>query len=122
MEEIKANVQSIRMTRQPDGSRHVVLVATNELQADILRHTLGDSISVRYSYDGSDITWYLIFELPRIQKMFRVPINANEATLKWMDWLDERSITAVRVAYYDGKLSIIPFGAPILLTGLRYEI
>jgi hypothetical protein len=92
------------------------LIALNELWADILHHTLGSEVVLQYRYDGSDITFYLIFELPHLNKMFSVPVNATTETKKWLTWIDAQQVTTVGVGYTDGKNGILPFGTPILIT------
>jgi len=113
MDELKVDVQGIRMTAQNDGRYHFILIALNEMWADILRHTLGDNIVLKYVYDGYDITFHLVFELPGINKMFRIPVNASIETRKWLNLIDEGIVTGINVAYRDGKGGIIPFGKPL---------
>jgi hypothetical protein len=108
MDQIRVNVQGIRMAALPNGNQHLLLIAPNQLQADILQHTIGGSVKLSYTYDGTDITFYLVFELPRISKMFRIAINANTATCKWLNHVDEQKVTAIRIAYRDGK------GSPVI--------
>jgi hypothetical protein len=113
MDEIKADVQGIRMSTQNDDTHHLILISLNAMWADILRHTLGDSVVLRYVYDGYDITYYFVFELPHIDKMFRVAVNATSETRKWLNLIDEKRVTAISVAYRDGKGGIILFGKPV---------
>ena len=114
MEEIKADVQGIRMINQ-DGMHQLVLMALNELWADILLHTLGKAVHLRYQYDGNDITFYLLFELPGINKMFKVPVNATVETRKWLSLIDDKKINAIRVGYRDGKGGMLLYGEPVAL-------
>jgi hypothetical protein len=115
MDEIKADIQGIRMINQ-DGEHQLVLVALNEMWADVLRHTLGGSVYLKYLYDGYDITFYLIFELPAVHKMFKVQVNATAETRKWLSLIDNKKVTAIRVAYRDGKGGPIFYGEPVLVT------
>lgn len=113
MEEIKIEVQGIRMAAQIDGTYRLILIALNAMWADILRHTLGDSVVLGYSYDGYDITFYLVFQLPGIGKMFSTPVNASVETRKWLRLIDEKKLTSINVAYCDGKGGTILFGKPV---------
>src|SRR5690349_17292362 len=88
MDEIKADVHGVRMISKV-GMHQLVLMALNELWAGILLHTLGKAVHLKYQYDGSDITLYLLFELPDINKMFRVPVNATTETRKWLSLIDD---------------------------------
>jgi hypothetical protein len=115
MEEIKADVQGIRMINQ-DGNYQLVLIALNELWADVLLRTLNDTIRLSYEYDGSDITFYLLFELSGINKMFKVPVNAMVETRKWLSLIDDKKVNAIRVGYRDGKGGILFFGEPVAIT------
>ncbi|WP_426671277.1 hypothetical protein ACPPVU_08580 [Mucilaginibacter sp. McL0603] len=116
MDEIKPYIQGVRITRQDNGTYHLILVTLNDMWADVLLHTLGDKVVLKYTYDGYDITFYLVFELPHIDKMFSVPVNASSETKKWLEWIDEKTVTAVRVAYRDGKGGVVPFGKPVGLS------
>ena len=115
MEEIKLDIKGVRMTNQDNGGHHLILVVLNAMQADILKHTLGDHIVLGHIYDGHDITFHLVFELPHINKLFKVPVNASAETKKWLEWIDENLVTNIWVAYPDGKGGIIPVGPPIPL-------
>lgn len=117
MEEINPSIQGVRMARQPDGGYRLILVASNEMWADVLHHTLGNEVMLGYTYDRTDITFYLVIELSHIGKLFRVPVNANSGTLDWLNRLDERTVSGISVAYRDGKGGIIPFGAPLSVHG-----
>jgi len=112
MDEIKADVQGIRMMKS-DGAHQLVLMALNELWADILLRTLGKTVNLKYQYDGSDITFYLFFELPDIDKRFTVSVNANTETRKWLDLIDGKKINAIRVGYRDGKGGLLLYGEPV---------
>ena len=114
MEEIKADVQGIHMIYQ-DGKHRLVLMALNELWADVLLRTLNDTIRLRYKYDGSDITFYLLFELPGIDKMFKVPVNATIETRKWLSLIADKKINAIRVGYRDGKGGTLFYGEPVAI-------
>jgi hypothetical protein len=73
---------------------------------------------LRYTYDGTDITFYLVFEISHLNKMFIVPTNATSETKKWLAWIDTKQVTTVGVGYPDGKGGILPFREPIqVLTG-----
>ncbi len=115
MEEIKTKIRGVRITNQDNGTHHLILVTLNEMWAGILLHTLGNKIVLRYTYDGCDITYYLVFELPDIDKMFRVAVNASGETLKWLNWIDKKTVTDVWAAYTDGKGGIVPYGTSIRL-------
>ena len=112
MDEIKADVQGIRMINR-DGNYHLVLMALNELWADILLRTLGKTVNLKYQYDGSDITFYLLFELPDIDKKFKTSVNANTETRKWLDMIGDKKINAIRVGYRDGKGGLLLYGEPV---------
>jgi len=112
MDEIKADVQGVRMINQNDVYQ-LVLMALNELWADILLRTLGGSIHLSYRHDGSDITFYLLLELPDIGKMFEVPVNATIETRKWLRLIDNRKINAIRIGYRDGKGGLLLYGEPV---------
>jgi hypothetical protein len=114
MDEIKADVQGIRMISQC-GMHHLVLMALNELWADILLRNLGNEVHMKYRYDGNDITFYLWFELPRIDKMFKIPVNATVETRKWLSLVDDKKINAIRVGYRDGKGGMLLYGEPVAL-------
>ena len=101
------------MNTQKDGTHHLILIALNAMWADVLRHTLGDRVVLGSNYDGYDITFHLVFELPGINKMFRIPINANIETRKWLNLIDERKVTGINVVYRDGKGGTILFGKPV---------
>ena len=115
MEEIKADVQGIRMLNQ-DGNHQLVLMALSELWAYVLLRTLNDAIRLGYEYDGSDITFYFLFELPRINKMFKVPVNATVETRKWLSLIDGKKVNAIRVGYRDGKGGMLFYGEPVAIT------
>ena len=115
MDEIKPYIQGVRMTNQDNGTHHLILVTLNDMWADVLLHTLDDKVVLRYTYDGYDITFYLVFELTHIDKIFSVPVNASSETKKWLQWIDEKTVTAIGVAYRDGKGGIIPFEKPVRL-------
>ena len=115
MEEITPEIQGVRMTSQNNGTHHLILVTLNEMWADVLHHTLGDQVVLGYTNDGYDITFYLVFELSHIDKLFRVPVNASPETKKWLNWIDEKLVTNIRVAYRDGKGGIVTFGKAIRL-------
>lgn len=115
MEEIKADIQGIRMINQ-DGTYQLVLMTLNELWADVLLRTLNDAIRLGYEYDGSDITFYLLFELPRINKMLKVPVNAIAETRKWLSLIDDKKVNAIRVGYRDGKGGMLLYGEPVAIT------
>jgi hypothetical protein len=115
MDEIKPYIQGVRMTHQDNGTHHLILVASNDMWADVLLHTLGDKIVLKYTYDGYDITFYLVFELPHIDKMFSVAINASSETKKWLKWIEEKTVTDLWVAYRDGKGGVVPYGKSVRL-------
>lgn len=115
MEEIKADVQGIQMINQ-DGNHRLVLMALNELWADVLLRTLNDTIRLGYENEGSDITFYLLFELPRINKIFKVPVNATVETRKWLSLIDAKKVNAIRVGYRDGKGGMLLYGEPVAIT------
>ena len=94
----------------------LVLVAMNELWADILLRTLGSSIKLKYQYDGNDITFYLLFELPDINKMFKVTVNAMAETRKWLNLIDGKKINAIRVGYRDGKGGLLLYGELVAIS------
>ena len=104
------------MTLRDNGTQHLILVAQNDMWADVLLHNLGDEVVLRYTYDGYDITFYLVFELPHIDKVFSVPVNASSETKKWLQWIDGKMVTAIWVAYRDGKGGLVPFGNPVRLS------
>jgi hypothetical protein len=116
MDEIKPHIQGVRMSHQENGAHHLILVTLNDMWADVLLHTLGEKVVLGYTYDGYDITFYLVFELPHIDKMFSLPVNASSETKKWLEWIDEKTLTAIRVAYRDGKGGIVPFGKAVELS------
>jgi len=91
----------------------LVLMALNELWADILLRTLGDAVRLKYLYDGSDITFYLVFELSGINKMFKVPVNATTETRKWLSLIDDKKINAIRIGYRDGKGGLLFYGESV---------
>ena len=109
---MKADVHGIRIINQDDRYQ-LVLMALNELWADILLHTLGEAVRLRYQYNGNDITFYLLFELPAIDKVFKVPVNATAETRKWLSLIDDKKINAIRVGYRDGKGGMLLFGKPV---------
>ena len=113
VEEINPNIQGIRMARQADGTHHLILVASNAMWADILHHTLGKQVVLGYTYDGSDITFYLVVELPDIGKLFSVPVSVHNGTLNWISRINEKTVTGISVAYRDGKGGAIPFGETV---------
>jgi hypothetical protein len=113
MDEIKIDVQGIRMAPHHDGMYNLILIASNAMWADILQHTFGESVVLGYNYDGYDITFYLVLELPGINKMFRMPVNASFETRKWLNLIDERKVTAIHLAYRDGKGGTILFGKSV---------
>lgn len=115
MDEIKAEVQGIRMMKR-DGAHQLVLMALNELWADILLRTLGKTVNLKYQYDGSDITFYLFFELPEIDKTFKVSVNANSETRKWLGLIGDKKINAIRVGYRDGKGGLLLYGEPVAIS------
>ena len=115
MEEISPNIQGVRMASRDNGTHELILIAPNAMWADVLLHTLGERVILSYSYDGADITFYLLFELPGIDKMFKVAVNAFAGTLQWLTWIDEKTVTDIRTCYRDGKGGLILFGAPISL-------
>jgi hypothetical protein len=104
------------MSRRNNGTHHLILVTQNDMWADVLLDTLGDKVVLKYTYDGYDVTFYLLFELPHIDKMFSVAVNASSETKKWLEWIDEKTVTAIWAAYRDGKGGIIPFGKPVSLS------
>ena len=112
MDEIKADVRGVRMMNI-DGTYHLILMALNELWADILLHTLGKAVHLKYQYDGSDITFYLVFELPGINKMFKIPVNATTETRKWLNLIGDKKVNGIRVGYRDGKGGLLLYGDPI---------
>lgn len=114
MQQIKVDVQGIRINSQNDGTHHLMLIALNAMWADILQHTLGDRVVLKYNYDGQGITFDVIFELPVINKTFSVQANANTHTLKWLNWIDDKKVTVIRVAFRDGKGGPILFGNPVV--------
>ena len=115
MDEIKVDVQAIRMVSK--GSTYqLVLVAVNELWADILLRNLGSSVKLKYQYDGDDITFYLLFELPGIDKMFKVPVNAITETSKWLNLIDGKKTDAIRVGYRDGKGGLLLYGELVAIS------
>jgi len=115
MDEIKVDVQGIRMVSK--GSTYqLVLVAMNELWADILLRTLGSLVKLKYQYDGDDITFYLLFELPDIDKMFKVPVNATIETRKWLNLINGKKINAIEVGYRDGKGGLLLHGEPVAIS------
>jgi hypothetical protein len=103
------------MTNKDNDTHHLILVTLNAMWADILHHTLGNKVVLGYTYDGYDITFYLVFKLLHIDKMFRVAVNASGETLKWLNWIDEKKVTDVWAAHLDGKGGIVPFGQSIRL-------
>ena len=113
MEEINPNIQGIRMSKLPDGTHNLILVASNEMWADVLHHTLGKQVGLGYTYDGNDITFYVVVELPHIGKLFRVPVSVHSGTLNWLSRIDEKTVTGISVAYRDGKGGAIPFGETV---------
>jgi hypothetical protein len=115
MDEIRADVQGIRMINK-DGTHQLVLMALNELWAGILLHTLGKAVSLKYQYDGGDITFHLLFELLDINKMFRVPVNATVETRKWLILIDDKNINAIRVGYRDGKGGLLLYGEQVVVS------
>ncbi len=115
MDEIKADIQGIRMINQ-DGTYQLVLMALNELWADILLHKLGQSVHLKYQYDGGDITFYLLFELPGIDKMFKVLVNATAETRRWITVIDNKKVNAIRVGYRDGKGGTLLYGKPVTVS------
>ncbi|MBV8389092.1 MAG: hypothetical protein JO080_04760 [Mucilaginibacter sp.] len=115
MDEIKADVQGIRMIKK-NGKPQLVLIALNELWADILRHTLGKAVYLKYLYDGNDITFYLVFDLPDINKTFKVQVNATPETRKWLNLIDNHKVTSIRTAYRDGKGGTVLYGDPVSIT------
>lgn len=115
MDEIKADVQGVRMTNR-SGVYQLILMALNNLWADILLQTLGSSVQLKYLYDGNDITLYLLFELPDIDKMFKVPVNATAETRKWLSLIDDKKINAIRVGYRDGKGGLLLYGEPVAVS------
>ena len=98
-----------------NGSHQLILMALNNLWADILLQTLGSSVKLKYQYDGSDITFYLLFELPGIDKMFKVPVNATTETRKWLNLIDDKKI-AIRAGYRDGKGGLLLHGEPVAIS------
>src|ERR1700753_637578 len=110
MDEIKPYIQGVHMSHKENSTHQLILVTTNDMWADVLLHTLGHQVMLKYTYDGYDITFYLVFELPHIDKLFRVPENALPETKKWLGWIDEKKVTELRVAYRDGKGGIVPYG------------
>jgi len=115
MDEIKVNVQGVRMMRS-DGAHQLVLIALNELWADILLRTLGKTVNLKYQYDGSDITFYLLFELHDIDKKFTTSVNANTETRKWLEMIGDKKINAIRVGYRDGKGGLLLYGEPVAIS------
>ena len=99
-----------------DDSLQLVLMALNELWAGILLHTLGKAVRLKYQYNGNDITFYLLFELPEIDKMFKVSVNANTETRKWLSLIEDKKINAIRVGYRDGKGGLLHFGEPVAVS------
>ena len=99
-----------------DDMHQLVLMTLNELWADILLRTLGGTVHMQYLYDGNDITFYLLFELPNINKMFGVPVNATVETRKWLNLIDDKKINAIRVGYRDGKGGLLLYGEPVAVT------
>jgi hypothetical protein len=116
MDEIKVDVQGVRIINNNEGTHQLVLVALNELWADVLLNTLGKSVQLDFLYDGYDITLYLVFKLPGIDKMFKVQVNVTPETRKWLDLINNKKINAIKVAYRDGKGSPIFYGKPVLVT------
>jgi hypothetical protein len=116
MQEIKLHIQGVSMTRQPNGEHHLLLIAPNSMEAEILQQTIGNQVFLSYTYDGSDVTFYLVFQLPHINKLFKIAVNALPETLKWLNYIDDKKVTAIRIAYRDGKGGIIPFGGLIGIT------
>jgi len=114
MDEIKTDVQGIRIICR-EGKYFLVLMALNELWADILLRTLGKTVHLKYQYDGNDITFYLLFELPDIDKKFKASVNANSETRKWLDLIDDKKINAIRVGYRDGKGGLLLYGEPVAI-------
>ncbi|MDO3626630.1 hypothetical protein [Mucilaginibacter sp. BT774] len=114
MDEIKADVHGARMINKY-GAHQLVLMALNEQWAGILLHTLGKAVRLKYQYDGSDITFYFLFELPDINKMFSVPVNATTETRKWLSLIDGNEVTAIRVGYRDGKGGLLLYGEQVLV-------
>ncbi|MBS1523584.1 MAG: hypothetical protein JST50_21460 [Bacteroidetes bacterium] len=115
MDEIKVDAQGIRLISKND-TYQLVLMALNELWAGILLRTLGATVRLKYLYDGSDITFYLLFELPGIDKMFKVPVNATTETRKWLSLIDDKKINAIRVGYRDGKGGLLLYGEPMAVS------
>ena len=113
MEEINPNIQGIRMARQPNGTHHLILIASNAMWADVLHHTLGKQVVLDYTYDGNDITFYMVVKLPHIGKLFRVPVSVHSGTLNWISRIDEKTVTGISVAYRDGKGGAISFGETV---------
>ena len=108
-------MQGVRMSHRDDGTHQLILVTVNDMWADVLLHTLGDEVFLKYTYDGYDITFYLVFELPHIDKFFTVPVNALPETKKWLEWIDGKRVTNLSVACRDGKGGLMPFGKLIKL-------
>jgi len=115
MNEIKVDIQGVRMINK-DGVNQLVLMALNELWADILLRTLGKAIYLKYRYDGNDITFHLLFELPGIDKMFKVPVNATSETRKWLKLIDDKKVNAIRIGYRDGKGGMLLYGEPVVIS------
>ena len=115
MDEIKTDVQGIRIIFR-EGKYLLVLMALNELWADILMRTLGKTVNLKYQYDGCDITFYLLFELPDIDKTFKVSVNANAEPRKWLDMIGDKKINAIRVGYRDGKGGLLLYGEPVAVS------
>ena len=113
MEEIHPKVQGVRMSSRDNGNHLLVLITLNELWSDVLLHTLGSEVNLSYKYDGTDITFYLVFHLPHIDKCFKMPVNASSTTKKWLNWIDERTVSAVWVAHRDGKGGNVPVGKAV---------
>lgn len=115
MDQIKVEIQGIRVINR-DGTHQLVLMALNNLWADILLHSLGSSVRLKYEYDGSDTTFYLVFELPDINKLFKAPVNSTTETRKWLSLIDNKKINAIRVGYRDGKGGLLLYGGPVAVS------
>ncbi len=85
----------------------------NKPDVDVLRRIVGAKPALKYLYDGSDITFYLLLILNQTGKKIRIPVNASAGTLKWLELIDRQLVDTVSFAHFDGKGGLIKQSEPI---------
>jgi len=114
MQKIPFTFRGFKVTYQPNGTNHLIVIVPNDVAASIIYPQLSISAGVSINYNEASGYFDLFVTMNDSEGFFELNFPVSDETKTLATFINRNLVTNIWIGYYR-KESLIPYGAAIEL-------